>query len=448
MTEPYDTPLEPRPKGRHARRKEDGTFRSLRVPNYRRFFTGMAVSNVGTWMQRIAQDWLVLQLSHGDAVALGITTALQFAPVVLLSPTGGLLADRYSKRGLLCCTNAFLGLVAVVLGLLVVADLAQVWHVYLLASALGVGAALDAPTRNSFVVEMVGREDLPNAVGLNGASFNAARIVGPAVAGLLIEAFNGDTGWVFLINALTFAAPLLALQRMNLSELVPSDPAPKKKGQVREGIRYVRGRPDLLAVLGVVFFAGMFGMNFQITNALMATQEFHKGAGEYGILGSTFAIGSLVGSLLAARRSQVRTRLVIGSAIAFGLWEVVVGFMPTYFWYAVALPLAGVFALTTMTAANSMLQLTVAPAMRGRVISLYIMVLFGGTPVGAPVVGWVAEQYGPRWSLIVGGAVTAASAAVAGILLARRAQVTVRAQVFPRPRLSLEYPVAVSDPVA
>jgi MFS family permease len=435
-------------RGRHARRKGDATFRSLRVPNYRRFFTGMAVSNVGTWMQRVAQDWLVLQLSGGDAVALGITTALQFAPVVLLSPAGGLLADRYSKRGLLFATNAFLGLVALVLGLLVLSDVAHVWHVYLLASALGVGAALDAPTRNAFVVEMVGRDDLPNAVGLNSASFNGARIVGPAVAGLLIEAFGGDTGWVFLLNAASFVAPLIALQRMDTALLLPADPAPKKKGQVREGVRYVRGRPDLVAVLGVVFFAGMFGMNFQITNALMATQEFHKGAGEYGLLGSSFALGSLAGSLFAARRPQVRIRLVIGSAIAFGRWEFVVGMMPSYGWYALALPLAGVAALTTMTAANSMLQLSVAPAMRGRVISLYIMVLFGGTPVGAPVVGWVAQQYGPRWSLIVGGAVTAAAAAVAGLLLARRAKLTVRARVFPRPRMSLEYPPAVTEPVA
>jgi MFS family permease len=408
----------------------------------------MAVSNVGTWMQRVAQDWLVLQLSDNDAIALGITTALQFAPVVVFSPAGGLLADRYSKRGLLFVTNAFLGLVALVLGALVLSDVAQVWHVYLLASMLGVGAALDAPTRNSFVVEMVGRADLPNAVGLNGASFNGARIVGPALAGLLIEAFGGDTGWVFMINALSFIAPLIALQRMEVDKLHPADPAPKRKGQLREGVRYVRGRPDLLAVLGIVGFAGMFGMNFQITNALMATQEFHKGAGEYGLLGSSFAVGSLAGSLVAARRKQIRVRLVIGAAIAFGLWEIVVGLMPSYGWYALSLPLAGMAALTTLTAANSMLQLSVAPAMRGRVISLYIMVLFGGTPVGAPVVGWVAQQYGPRWSLIVGGAVTATAAVIAGILLARRANVSVRAQMFPRPRLSLEYPVPVTEPVA
>ncbi|GAA0614452.1 MFS transporter [Sporichthya brevicatena] len=421
------------------------TFKSLSVPNYRRYFTGMAVSNTGSWMQRVAQDWLVLQLSSGSAVTLGITTALQFGPIVLLSSLGGVLADRYDKRRLLFVTNTVMGLLALILGALVLTDLAAVWHVYVLAAGLGVVAALDTPTRQAFVVEMVGREDLPNAVGLNSASFNGGRIIGPAVAGFLIEAFDGDTGWVFLINALTYLAPVIALHRMRVADLHRSELAPRGRGQLAEGIRYVRGRPDLMAVLFVVFCLGTFGLNFQITNALMATAEFGKGAGEFGLLGSAIAVGSLAGALLGARRTEVRVRLVIGGALAFGLLEIVSGVMPNYGLYAASLPAVGVAALLTTTAANSVMQLSVAPAMRGRVMALYITVLFGGTPVGAPLVGWLAEECGPRWSLVVGGVVTAASAALAGSYLARRAKITVRATVFPRPRLSLEYPV--SEPV-
>ncbi len=422
------------------------TFKSLSVPNYRRYFTGMAVSNTGSWMQRVAQDWLVLQLSGGSAVTLGITTALQFGPIVLLSSLGGVLADRYDKRRLLFGTNAAMGLLALVLGALVLTDVAAVWHVYVLAAGLGVIAALDTPTRQAFVVEMVGRDDLPNAVGLNSASFNGGRILGPAIAGLLIEAFGGDTGWVFLINAASYLAPVIALHRMRVEELQQSDLAPRGKGQLREGIRYVRGRPDLLAVLWVIFTLGTFGLNFQITNALMATQEFGKGAGEFGLLGSAIAVGSLAGALLGARRQQVRVRLVIVGGFAFGLLEVVVGLMPTYGWYALSLPAVGVAALLTTTAANSVMQLSVAPAMRGRVMALYITVLFGGTPVGAPVVGWLAEEYGPRWSLVLGGIITAASALLAAVLLARRAKLTVRASVFPRPRLSVEQAVPEQVP--
>ncbi len=421
------------------------TFASLRVPNYRRYFTGMAVSNTGSWMQRVAQDWLVLQLSGGSAVTLGITTALQFAPIVVLSSVGGVLADRYDKRRLLFLTNVAMGALALLLGVLVLADVAAVWHVYLLAAGLGVVAALDTPARQAFVVELVDRENLPNAVGLNSASFNGGRIIGPAVAGLLIEVFDGDTGWVFLINALSYAAPVIALHRMRVSELNRSELAPRGKGQLREGIRYVRGRPDLLAVLWVIFALGTFGLNFQITNALMAIQEFDKGAGEFGLLGSAIAVGSLTGALLAARREQVRVRLVIVGAVAFGLMEIVVGLMPTYVLYAATLPAVGVAALLTTTAANSVIQLSVAPAMRGRVMALYITVLFGGTPVGAPLVGWLAQEYGPRWALVTGGVITALAALLAGALLARRANITVRASVFPRPRLSLEYPV--SEPV-
>jgi len=411
------------------------TFSSLRVPNYRRYAAGMLVSNTGTWMQRVAQDWLVLQLSHGDGTKLGITTALQFLPLLLFGLLGGLLADRYPKRRLLFCTNTFLGLVGLTLGVLVLADVAQVWHVYVLAFALGLGTAVDNPARQSFVVEMVDRVNLPNAVALNSASFNAARLVGPGIAGLLIEAFGGETGWVFVINAITYLAPLIALRSMDTRLLHPTEPAGHGRGGIAEGLRYVRGRPELVAVLVVVFFAGTFGLNFQITNALMATKAFHKGAGEYGVLGSILAVGSLTGTLLAARRKVIRVRMVLVSGVAFGLLVVVIALMPTYTWYAIMLPPAGMAALTMMTAANATLQLAVTPAMRGRVMSLYLMVFAGGTPIGAPIIGWMADHYGPRWALLFGGAITAAAALVATAALARRASLTVRAHLRPLPHL-------------
>jgi MFS family permease len=379
----------------------------------------MSVSNTGTWMQRVAQDWLVLQLTDGNGTWLGIVTALQFLPLPLFGLAGGVLADRMPNRRILFATNAFLGVVAAVLGALTLSGAVRVWEVAVLAFALGVATAADSPARQSFVVEMVGPSDLSNAVALNSASFNSARLIGPGVAGLLIEAFDG-TGWVFVLNAISYAAPLVALWRMRPDQLHPTARAPRGRGQVREGIRYVRGRPDLVAVLGVVFFAGTFGMNFQITNALMATQEFGRGAGQYGLLGSVLAVGSLAGALIAARRRTTRARLVLISATAFGFLEVLVGLMPTYFWYALLLPPVGVASMTTMNAANATLQLAVDPVMRGRVMSLYLVVFFGGTPIGSPLIGWLAEAAGPRWSLIGGGTITAAAAVVATLLLARR----------------------------
>jgi MFS family permease len=394
------------------------TFRALRIRNYRVYATGSVVSNTGTWMQRVAQDWLVLQLSGGSGVALGITTGLQFLPMLLLGPWGGMLADRYSKRRLLILTQAFMGSVAVVLGLLDVTNLVQVWHVYVLALLLGVGTAVDNPARQSFVGEMVGADDLPNAVGLNSASFNLGRVVGPALAGFLIVLVG--TGWVFLINALSFGAVIFALTRMRVVDLTPAPRADRGRGQVREGVRYVWRRPDLLMIMIVAFFVATFGLNFQLTTALMATQVFDKGAGEFGVLGSIMAVGSLTGALLAARRGRPRLRLLILSAVAFGLVEVAAGLMPTYLLFAASLVPVGLTALTFITAANSTIQLSVDPAMRGRVTALYMVVFFGGTPLGAPLVGAVAEAFGPRWSLILGGLISAAAAMIGGLVLARR----------------------------
>ncbi|MGH8968447.1 MAG: MFS transporter [Actinomycetes bacterium] len=408
------------------------TFRSLRIRNYRLYATGGAVSNVGTWMQRVAQDWLVLELSDGDGVALGITTGLQFLPMLLFGPWGGMLADRYSKRRLLVVTQAFMGLVGAVLGVLDITGVVQVWHVFLLAFLLGLGTALDNPTRQSFVIEMVGPEDLSNAVGLNSASFNLGRVVGPALAGALIVLVG--TGPVFLINAVSFGAVIFALSRMRTADLQPSPRAGRHRGQVREGIRYVRGRPDLMVIMVIVFFVGTFGLNFQMTMALMASEVFGKGAGEYGLLGSIMAVGSLSGALLSARRPRPRLRVLILAAVAFGVVEILAGLMPTYELFALSLIPVGLTALTFITSANAMMQLAVDPVMRGRVMALYMAVFFGGTPLGAPLVGAVAEAFGARWSIIAGGLVSAAAAVVGGAVLTRRQGLQVRHELLNRPQ--------------
>ena len=408
------------------------TFHSLRIRNYRLFAAGGVVSNIGTWMQRIAQDWLVLELTDNNGVALGITTGLQFLPMLFVAPWAGSLADRYSKRMLLIATQSFMGVVAAVLGLLVVTDVVQVWHVFLLAGLLGIGAAVDAPARQSFVIEMVGPDDVSNAVGLNSASFNLGRVVGPALAGFLIVLFS--TGPVFLINAASYLAVILALRAMREDELHSSPRSEGGRGQVLEGVRYVRNRPDLMLVLVIVFFVGTFGLNFQMTSALMATEVFDKGAGEYGLLGSVLAIGSLSGALLAARRGRPRLRLVVLSAIAFGLVEIVAGLMPTYVAFISVLIPIGLAQMTLLNSANSTIQLGVDPVMRGRVMALYMAVLMGGSPFGAPLVGVVAETLGPRWTLILGGLISVLAAALAALLLARREGLQVRGELVQLPR--------------
>jgi MFS family permease len=401
------------------------TFHSLRIRNYRLYAGGMAVGNIGTWMQRIAQDWLVLQLT-GSGVALGITTGLQFLPMLLFSMFGGMIADRCPKQKVLIGTQAFMGLTALVLGVLVVTDLVQTWHVFLLAFLLGLGTSVDGPARQSFVLEMVGRDDLPNAVGLNSASFNAARIVGPALAGLLIASFGDRTGPVFLLNAVSFIAVIVALSRIRTEELEPAPLAGRGPGQLRAGVRYVFARRDLLCVLAIVFFAGTFGLNFQMTTALMATDVYDKGAGEYGLLGSILAVGSLTGALMSARRGAPRLRLLVLAGVAFGACTVLAGLMPNYWTFAIALIPVGFTALTLITSANATMQLGVDPVMRGRVMAFYMAVFFGGTPLGAPFIGWLAEAFGARWSLIGGGLIVILGVAGSALMLARKENLVIR----------------------
>lgn len=379
------------------------------------------MSNTGTWMQRIAQDWLVLSLG-GGGTALGITTGLQFLPVLLLSPFAGVIADRFPKRRLLQLTQATMGLASLLLGVLAISGAAQTWHVYVIALAFGVGSAFDAPARQSFVSEMVGPDELTNAVGLNSAAFNLARILGPALAGLMIGALGGGapaTGWVILLNAVSYLAVIGQLQRMDVALLHSPRLTGRRPGALREGVAYVRSQPQMVLILVIVFFAGTFGMNFQITSALMATEVFDKGASEYGVLGSAMAVGSLAGALLAARRVVIRLRLIVLAAVAFGLALLVAAALPSYAAFVAFAPLIGFSTLTLLNSANATLQLASAPELRGRVMALYLTIVMGGTPLGSPIIGLVGEHVGPRWTLVVGGVLVLAGVGLGVLVFAR-----------------------------
>ena len=393
-------------------------FRSLRVRNYRLYAGGQLVSLTGTWMQRVAQDWLVLELTN-SGTALGIVTALQFLPSLLFGLWGGLLADRYDKRRLLLATQTGLALVALILGVLDVTGIVQYWQVLVLALALGLVSAIDSPVRQSFVVEMVGPDDLTNAVGLNSTIFNSARILGPAVAGVMITAIG--TGWAFVANGISSIAVLTGLALMRPAELRPSPAIDRIRGQLRAGLHYVRQRQDLLLTMVLVFVVGTFGLNFQITTALLAKQVFHRSATGYGLLSTALAVGACVGAVLATRR---RTRpsllFLLLAATAFGLLEILAGSMPGFGATALMLVLVGLAMLTFTTAANSSVQLGVEATMRGRVMALYLMCFLGGTPIGAPIVGWVANTVGPRWGMIGGGLVCMAMAVGMALYLVRR----------------------------
>ncbi|TWE11685.1 MFS transporter [Rudaeicoccus suwonensis] len=409
------------------------TFASLSVFNYRAYFTGALISNVGTWMGRTAQDWLVLtQLTNHNSTDLGIVTALQFAPVVVLAPMAGALTDRFSKRKVLYGTQTALLVTSGILAALVVGGVVQLWHVYLLALLQGVATALDNPSRQAFVSEMVPPEKLSNAVGLNATSFNAARLIGPGIAGLMIGLIG--TGKTLIFNTLSFVAVLIALKLMRGSELRPA-PRARGKGKVREGLVYVRHRPDLILVMAMVFMLGTFGMNFQITIALMATTVFHKGAAEYGLLGSIMAIGSLAGALMAARRERPRLRIVLIALAGFTIASALAAMAPSYLLFGVFLIPTGLCAITMMNTSNATVQLSVAPEMRGRVMALYMAIFMGGTPIGSPVIGWIGTEFGARWTILVGSIATGITVVVAMIYLMRRQDVHLHVERRPVPHL-------------
>lgn len=386
-------------------------------------------------MQRIAQDWLVVQLTAASGIAVGTTVALQFLPMLLLSLWGGVIADRFPKRRVLVITRSSMGMVSLVLGLLAVTGVAAVWHVYALAFALGVVTAVDNPTRQSFVVEVVGRNALQNAVGLNSATFNLARVIGPAVAGLIISLTHLSV--VLFLSALTYAGMLAALATMRQQELEPGEPSPRGKGQLREGLRYVRARPHLLLPIAVAGVLGTFGFNFQMMLALVSKETFAVGAGGFGLLSTAMALGSLGGALVAARRGTPRHRVIVGAALAFGLLEIVCGLMPSYAALIALLIPTGMAALTMSTSVNAYLQLGTSAAVRGRVMALYVLVFLGGKPVATPLLGWVGDALGARYTFITAGGVCVLATVGAVAAYMHHQRIAIRPQLRPRPHLDV-----------
>jgi len=384
--------------------KEDGNWRSFRHRNYRILFPANTVSNIGSWAQRIAQDWLVLELTNNNGTYLGLVTAVQFAPVLFFSLHGGKLADRFNKRKVLILTNIMGGAASLGLGVLVITDLIALWHVFALAAVLGISTAIDAPVRQAFTTEVVGQSDLPNAVSLNSANFNAGRLVGPAVSGGLIAAFG--TGPSFIINGLSYFFVIAALLNLNEKAFFHLD-RPKSDGNIREGIAYAKARPDVYVVMLMVFFLATFGLNFQIFNALMATQEFGLGPASFGLMGTFIAIGSLTGAIGSARLERFRnTKFVVKGGILFSISIMVFAVIPSYNLYLVWLPICGFVALTTLVSANSIVQTSTDPAIRGRVMGIYLLIFMGGTPFGSPLIGATADLIGIRPTIAICGGIS------------------------------------------
>lgn len=384
--------------------EENGSWRSFRHRNYRILFPANALSNIGSWAQRIAQDWLVLELTDNNGYYLGLVTAIQFAPFLLFTLHGGLLADRVNKRLALVVTNTFGGLSALVLGVLVIVGNVELWHIFACAAVLGISGAIDAPIRQSFTSEIVGQSDLANAVSLNSANFNAGRLIGPAVSGFLIAHYG--TGPSFIINAFTYVAVNIALLSMRESEFFIRE-SKKTLGTIREGLSYVKARPDLYVVMIAVFFAATFGLNFQIFNALMARGEFNKGAASFGLLGTFIAVGSLSGALISARFERQRnTMFVIKTGTLFSLSILILSVMPTFELYAAWLPFCGFFALSMLISANSLMQMHSDPAIRGRITGIYLLIFMGGTPFGSIAIGYLVEAIGVRESVAICGVIS------------------------------------------
>ena len=389
---------------------KSSSLRSFKHRNFRILYPANALSNIGTWTQRVAQDWLVLELTGNDAASLGLVTAIQFLPAMLLSLYGGLLADRFSKRKLLLLTNLGAGLVSVILGLLVVMKSVELWHVYALALLLGIFTAIDSPIRVSFTSELVGKDDLANAVSLNSANFNAGRLIGPALSGYLI--FWYGTGPSFLINTATYVVMVVTLLVIRDKDLHITI-KPQRANRLREAFTYVKSKPDLVLVMTTVFFTTTFGLNFQIFIALMATQEFGMGPDQFGALGSILAVGSFTGAVVAARLEKHRTiPNILKGAGLFGLLLMGSAYLPSPLLYAIMLPIMGATVLMTLISANTYVQSTTDSALRGRVMGIYLMIFMGGTPIGSPLIGFLADALGVRFTIIVCGLIVLLAAVI------------------------------------
>jgi len=396
------------------------TFRALESRNYRRFFVGQIISVSGTWMQSVAQAWLVLKLTN-SGVALGLVVACQFLPMLLLGPWAGVVADRVDKRRFLVLTQALAAILALTLGVLTATGTVQLWMVFVLAGALGTVSAFDMPARQTFVFEMVGPERLTNAVSLNSTVMNTGRLVGPAIGGVLIATVG--LGTCFLVNAASYLAAIIALVGMRPDELVRTEPVARAKGQLRAGFRYVWSTPALRTPLLLMAVVGTLAYEFQVTLPLLARFTFGVGAAGYGLMASAMSLGAVVGGLGFASRATPSHRRVGLAGLAFGALVIVVALMPTYAATLAVLPLMGAASIAFIALGNSTLQLTATPHMRGRVIALYGVAFLGSTPVGGPIVGWVGEALGPRWALGLGGLAAVVASALAWRSLAAQGEV-------------------------
>ena len=401
-------------------------FAALSLRNYRLYATGQVVSNTGTWMGRVTQDWLVYHiLTNDNSFALGFVTALQFMPTLIFGMYGGMLGDRYPKRKVLTVTQSVMAAISALSGLLIVFGAMRLWTICVIAFTFGVASALDTPVRQAFVIEMVGRDKLQNAVSLNSATFNASRMIGPAIAGLLIEAFG--TAPAFFVNAFSYLAVITSILAMSAAELWPAPLVARARGQLREGLAYVKGRPELMLPVLLMGFIGTFGFNFQITNALVAQGVFHRGAGSYGLLSTAQALGSVAGALTSARRrKRPRIRMLIAAGATFAVLEAVSGFLPSYTLFMIWLIPIGGAGILLATACNSMLQLTSAPHMQARVMALYTTVFVGCAPVGSLLVGSLGDQVGPQWSLFVGGTISLAAVLGSALYYLRSQRLEIR----------------------
>lgn len=399
------------------------TFSSLRVPNFRLFTSANIVAMTALWIQRIAQDWLVLELS-GSVAAVGITVALQFAPMLFLGLYGGVLVDRYSKRMLLAITQSVSLLASVALAVLALTGVVEVWHIMLVALIVGLATVIDNPTRQVFVNELVGPKYLRNAISLNSSVFQLGALIGPAIGGVLLVSVGA--GWSFAINAVACLGVVITVLMLNPKTLYPAPVAPRAKGQLREGLSYVFAKPTILWTVVMVAFVAVFALNMPVLLAAYASDVFDTGPGGYGLFNSLVAVGALAGAVLSTRRTSIRLRAVVITGLAWGIVQAIVAGAPSELVVGILLVFVGFCTLQFLTGANQLIQLSSNVSIRGRVMSVYVLVLLGGQALGGPLMGWLVESYGPQFGMLVSGVVPAVAAFVVGIVLARSGRLTVR----------------------